>query len=104
MNNNGTNPPSPTTPGIIGYRNLTDDEKALMNAVKAHAEHTKNLIDSIAAFQTREVEQFVANGDACAPDKQHLIQEGQRWRIRATDSLQLGYMELVRAIARPTSF
>ena len=67
---------------IKGYRDLSQEEIDLMNRVKEHAE---------------EVGELVKVMQECEPlDK--------RWvSIGATD-LQKGFMALVRAIARPTTF
>ena len=95
---------------LAGARSLSEAEILLANAVKAHAEHVKALIASIAEFQTRELHAIgdQRRRDVCSPEEiklqQHLIEEGQRWRMRATDTLQDGFMQLVRSVTRPTSF
>lgn len=67
---------------IKGYRDLSQAEIDAMNAVKAHAEHTRSLIESL---------------------EQKGI-HGNRWLAIAKTDLQKGYMSLVRAIARPETF
>jgi hypothetical protein len=67
---------------ITGYRDLTHEEIALMNEVKAEGERLGALVEKLRH----------------APDLD------KRWvSIGATD-LQTGLMALVRAIARPTTF
>lgn len=72
---------------ITGYRQLSDDEIALMNEAKALAEECGVYVDKLRQMG-------LADGSRI----------NQRWvSIGATD-LQTGFMALVRAIARPTSF
>lgn len=70
-------------PEITGYRQLSADDARRMNAIK-----------DVAMLAGRIVEDMKAHGDAF----------DQRWvAIGATD-LQRGFMELVRAVAKPTTF
>ena len=67
---------------IKGYRELTEDEIALMNDIKETGETLEALVSRSRA--TEDID--------------------QRWvSISATD-LQTGLMALTRAVARPTSF
>lgn len=71
-----------TQPKITGYRQLTQEEAALMNEGKALAEQVGAYIDKL----------------------RNLNGIDQRWvSIGATD-LQKGFMSVIRGIARPTSF
>lgn len=71
---------------IMGYRDLSQAEIDLMNAIKAHGEDLSALV-----AQLRSTEAF----ELCID---------QRWvSIGATD-LQTGIMALVRSVARPTTF
>lgn len=68
-------------PKITGYRQLNEEEAALMNEVKQKGVELGELVDKLRG---------------CAID--------QRWvSIGATD-LQTGLMALTRAIAQPTTF
>ena len=67
---------------IKGYRDLSEGEIKLMNAVKSEAERIGLL-----------VEELEANTDLDA-----------RWVIIAKDHLQQGFMAAVRSIAKPTTF
>jgi len=67
---------------ISGYRDLTQEEIATINAVKRNAE---------AAGQQIKAIRSIASID-------------QRWVSIAETHLQQGYMALIRAIAQPTTF
>jgi flagellar biosynthesis regulator FlaF len=66
---------------ISGYRDLSQAEIDLMNAVKAKAEEVRELLDSVRGL----------NIDA-------------RWWAIAQTDLQKGFMALTRSIAQPTTF
>ena len=84
-----------TQPKIIGYRQLSEEEVALMNEGKALAEQCGAYITKLRAHKDcarREGD----NREEPALD--------QRWiSIGATD-LQRGFMAVIRGIAQPTSF
>lgn len=67
---------------ITGYRNLTEDEIAMMNDIKRHGAQLEDLVECL-----RGVEEF-----------------DQRWVEEGTMDLQKGIMALVRAVAQPESF
>ena len=67
---------------IKGYRDLSEGEIKVMNAVKSEAERIGLL-----------VEELEANADLDA-----------RWVTIAKDHLQQGFMAAVRSIAKPTTF
>ena len=69
-------------PKVTGYRQLNEQEAALMNEIKAHGVQLGVLVEKLRAMQGLD----------------------QRWvSIGATD-LQTGTMALVRAVAQPTTF
>lgn len=68
---------------IIGYRELNEDEIALMNEVKAEGQRLADLV--------RKIERSPIALDA-------------RWLNIGTTHLQQGLMALTRAIAKPNSF
>ena len=71
-----------TQQGLKGYRNLSDDEKELINEGKELAE---------------KVGEFVAKLNSVpSTDK--------RWLASGKTDLQTGFMKLTRAIAPPTTF
>lgn len=67
---------------IAGYRDLTDEEIALINRIKHHAEETRRLVDDVYQYQERD----------------------PRWSAIAQTHLQQGFMALVRSVAKPDSF
>lgn len=71
----------PSTPGITGYRSLTDEDKEAMNAVKS----IENLV-GVTCQRIREIPGV-----------------DQRMVSRSISELQVGFMLLVRAIAQPVS-
>lgn len=79
---------------IRGYRSLSDEEVALINEIKAHAEATAALWEKVRAAVTR-----TERMPGTIPDT-----EPARWAAIARTELQQGYMALVRAIANPTTF
>lgn len=69
-------------PKITGYRQLTEEEAALMNEIKAHGVALGELVDKLRGTESLD----------------------QRWvSVGATD-LQTGLMALTRGVARPTTF
>lgn len=69
-------------PKVTGYRQLNEQEAALMNEIKAYGVQIGMLVEKLRAIQGID----------------------QRWvSIGATD-LQTGVMALVRAVAQPTTF
>ncbi len=73
---------------IKGYRDLSAEEIAKMNEVKALAEKVGALIDELTDTATR-------------PGS---VNPEPRWLSIARTQLQQGFMALTRAIAKPESF
>lgn len=69
-------------PKITGYRQLNDQEAALMNEIKQKGVELGDLVEKLRA-----------NGEL-----------DQRWISIGETDLQTGLMALVRSVARPTSF
>ncbi len=79
-------------PKITGYRQLTEEEAALMNEGKALAEKCGEYIEKLRSCGSCQIQ----GGPPGTLD--------QRWvSIGATD-IQKGFMCLVRGIAQPTTF
>lgn len=76
-----------TQPKITGYRQLSEQEAALMNEIKARANDIGSLCNRLAAL---------AKGDATQVDP--------RWVAVGQTDLQKGFMALTRAVAKPTGF
>lgn len=67
---------------IKGYRDLSQEEVDAMNRVKAKAEEVGRLIDELQSTYSID----------------------HRWMNIGKTDLQTGFMAVIRAIARPTSF
>lgn len=67
---------------LTGYRELSEHEKQLANNVKALAETVGLMVEAVRM----------------SPDAD------PRWVAEARTDLQKGFMSLVRAITRPTTF
>ena len=91
---------------IAGYRDLTEDEIALMNEVKAKAAEVGVLVEKLR----ERLPVFKMDGEPVQVGDQTLIgvseeaYETDRWMTIGTDHLQQGFMALTRAVARPTTF
>ena len=100
-------------PKVTGYRQLTPEEAALMNEIKAlgpvFSDVCKKIEMHIAAQRAA-----CATSDAQAEDPgcAHLLAEQQRldlaeperWLNWGRDAMQANLMYLTRAVAQPTSF
>lgn len=82
-----------TQPKITGYRQLSEQEAALMNEIKAKGEELQELI-----LKLRKNEVTV-NDEFGTPDF-----EPYRWISTGEMHLKQGLMALTRAVAKPTSF
>ena len=83
-----------TQPKITGYRQLSEQEVALMNEGKALAEQC-------GAYIAKLRQHHDSKGGTQGGTELHL---DQRWiSIGATD-LQRGFMAVIRGIAQPTTF
>lgn len=87
-------------PPISGYRNLSQTEVDLINRVKEHAEQTRNLLHEVH----QHVETVVAADRAAGEAPQSVVTSSGRWLSIGQTDLQTGYMAVIRAIARPTTF
>ena len=85
---------------IKGYRSLTAKELELINEVKEHAEHTRELVNRVEHYILAQDSQ--AKPDGYVPHS--TVTHPMRWAALARTDLQTGYMALTRAIAQPTTF
>ena len=100
-------------PKVTGYRQLTPEEAALMNEIKALGPQIQAVCDKIATH-IRAQRAACATSDAQAEDPgcAHLLAEQQRldaaeperWLSWGRDGMQANLMYLTRAVAQPTSF
>lgn len=87
-------------PKVIGYRQLSETEAALMNEGKALAEQCGAYIAKLQKYPSS-----LRGGLPNAPTEPgQLPTLDQRWvSIGATD-IQRGFMAVIRGIAQPTTF
>lgn len=76
------------TQEITGYRNLSPEEVAKVNEIKALAEQVGNVVEGMKTA--------IALPGGMEPD--------ERWVAIGEMQLQQGFMALVRSITRPTTF
>ena len=77
-----------TQPKITGYRQLSEDEVALMNEGKALAEQCGAYIAKLRKLTPENTDDPL----------------DQRWISIGTTDLQRGFMAVIRGIAQPTTF
>lgn len=80
---------------IKGYRDLTQEEIDLMNKIKTLAEQVGDLVAEI---------EMVTDEAYFSADEDNGEADATRWVYSAKKDLQLGFMQLTRAIAKPTTF
>jgi hypothetical protein len=83
---------------IIGYRDLSQEEIDLMNAVK---EVEQQMLAYVSTVQTL-IQQQIADAETANVTLRHRFAEPQRWASIAKTHIQEGASALVRAIAQPT--
>lgn len=86
-------------PKITGYRQLSEQEAALMNQVKAKGQELQQLVGTL--------EQYLAEQKAAAVGTEVArIEQAQplKWLAVGKTDLQTGLMALTRAVAQPGAF
>ena len=86
-------------PKITGYRQLNEQEAALMNQVKAQGQQLEQLVSTL--------EQYLAQQKAAAVGTEVArIEQAQpmKWLAVGKTDLQTGLMALTRAVAQPGAF
>jgi hypothetical protein len=81
---------------ISGYRDLSKEEIDLMNEIKAMAEQVRELVNRVQRLPEPTY------GPEDAPHS--TVTHPARWAAIAQTDLQQGFMALVRAVARPSTF
>jgi hypothetical protein len=87
---------------VSGYRDLTHTEVDLINRIKKMEGDVMELVTEVKTVLKIQ-EDFARN------DKDHdalfrlQVAEPQRWAAMAKTDFQIGFMELVRAVAQPQS-
>jgi hypothetical protein len=89
---------------IKGYRDLTEQEIAIMNEIKAHGEETKRLLDKIEDMRQEQEVFFKEEEDSYNGITHEKLRESYAALRLAKDHLQTGQMWFVRAVALPDSF
>lgn len=93
---------------IKGYRDLSQAEIDLMNAIKSKAEEVKVLIVLVQEhLNEQDNAAYTASSDFSeyTPEQQRLLEaEAYKWLGTAEETLQVGFMKLVRSVAQPTTF
>jgi len=93
-----------TQPTIAGYRQLTPEEAALMNEVKALGSQFEDLIGRLREYHKAQR----ANAKIAPPefdDETPRLDdaEPERWLAMGRTDIQTGVMKIVRSIAQPAS-
>lgn len=114
---------------IIGYRELAEADIALMNKIKAHGIAAQALHEEVIAHVSAQFKaaqpsyasempvdsedgpfaempclDTPAQIEAKSAEMSRLAQAEFRWLAMAKTSMQIGTMELTRAVAQPTTF
>ena len=91
---------------IKGYRDLSQVEINLMNAIKSKAEEVKALIDLVQKHLAQQDSEAYDDYSMNDTPEQLRLQEAEayKWLGNAESDLQTGFMKLVRSVAQPTSF
>lgn len=75
-----------------GYRQLSEQEVDLLNAIEAKGLELAQLVDDLAAYHASSEERGVIDGEA------------RRWLAVGKTHLQQGLMALTRSVAKPGFF
>lgn len=93
---------------IKGYRDLSQSEIDLMNAIKGKAEEVKELLNLVQEHLSNQDSEAYNKHDYSMDDTPEQIRlqeaEAYKWLGNAEADLQVGFMKLVRSVAQPTSF
>ena len=84
---------------IKGYRDLSQEEINLMNKIKALAEQVGELVEELEQKTHSDY-----SGDDIREEGEECLVEAMKWVADGKKDLQLGFMQLVRAVAKPQSF
>lgn len=85
---------------ITGYRDLSQDEIDLMNDIKEVAERVGRLSGRVHNI----IEDDIYSATILDSDDQAEVLAAKRWAESGQEDLQVGFMKLIRSIARPTTF
>jgi hypothetical protein len=88
---------------IKGYRDLSQEEIDLMNKIKALAEQVGELVKEVQNFEINLYKESKDFGVTYG-FKYGSFEDNFTWTESAKKDLQLGFMQLTRAVAKPTTF
>lgn len=94
-------------PKITGYRQLTEEEAALMNEIKARGIELGQLIDKVGRHvgnQRSDADKLIGSTGSDAEKKRLDGAQPERWSALAKTHFQEGLMALTRAVAQPSTF
>lgn len=97
---------------ITGYRELSAAEIEIMNEIKAEGVVVKALIDKLEKIQQAEYDALCMAESSESSDvgsterkiKFDTLGDAASWRCEGARDVQVGFMKLIRSIARPTTF
>lgn len=93
---------------IKGYRELTADEIALMNEIKAMGEQLEALCDKVKAHLIQQRDEATKDDPeeiAGCPERDRIDRaDPHHWESWGRSSAQATLMYLTRAVAQPTTF
>lgn len=90
---------------IKGYRDLSQEEIDLMNKIKMISIEVGTLVEEVIEYTSNQYggmseEEF----DNATEEWLDTLSEACQWADKAKKDLQLGFMQLTRAVAKPTTF
>ena len=92
---------------IKGYRDLSQEEIDLMNEIKALAEQVGELVKKLENKTTVDFSIASDNLDFVSDEREKDYDDcfdACGWVGAAKKDLQLGFMQLIRAVAKPSTF
>jgi len=95
---------------IKGYRDLSQEEIDLMNEIKALAEQVGELVKKleVKSFENTELLHSIEFDEVLDTDTWKVdvneCYDAEQWVRSAKKDLQLGFMQLTRAVAKPSTF
>ena len=91
------------TATIAGYRQLSEEEQALINRIKAKEHEVLALQKEVVAHVARQTEEACKLDDGAKEQRRIAAAEPHRWASIARTDFQTGFMALVRAVAQPVT-
>lgn len=90
---------------IKGYRELSEQEIALMNEIKEKGAELGALVQKLEQAQKAETETIHGHSESeDFNDRVESLIEARRWTAIGKTNVQQGLMALTRAVARPSFF